>query len=384
MEENNNLSPAVNYARIIFKNKILIIIITTLVTVASILYSLFVVKVEYKSYVNLVPPRSTGSAFENMLSNVGSSLKKLGLGSLGGGGEGQSYEYMVILESRTVQDSIIKKYNLKEVYELEDDTTMRNVRKLFSKNCKLEFLETGNYVISIWDTDKYRAAEMANDYAQIADGIATKIDKEEADYNLFYLEKRLEYIDSAYKKIADSLKVFAEKYKVFAFEEQALSYSKSIAELKQQEMLAELTYDYAKEVYGASDHQTLKNKKILDKMRKQIDDILTKPGVAGNMTMNNAGEVAVKYANLYADFEAFTTIRAFLLPMIEKARLDANKNTRNLFVIDEAIPADKKDRPKRSLIVIGAFLGSFVLTVFIILLIDGYKNFMKKVKNSLS
>lgn len=383
-ENNNDISPAVSYAAVILKNKWLIIFITSLITVGSILYSLYVVDVQFKSTVNLVPPRSTGSAFENILSNVGSSLKKLGLNSLKGGGDGQSYEYMVILESRTVRDSIINKYNLKEVYDLEgEDTTMRIVRKLFAENHKVEYLETGNYLISVWDTDKIRAANMANDFADIADGLATKIDIEEAEYNLFYLEKRLEYIDSAYKKVTDSLRVFAEKYNVFSFEEQAKSYSKAIAELKQQEMLAELSYDYTKDLYGKSDYQTLKREKLLSKLRDQLKSIMTQPGIAGNMTMNNAGNVAVEYANLYADFEAFTTIRAFLLPMIEKARLDANKKTKNLFVIDKAIPADKKDRPKRSLIVAGSFIGGFVLSVFLVLVFNAYRNFMIKVKSTI-
>jgi capsule polysaccharide export protein KpsE/RkpR len=337
--------------------------------------------VQFKSTVNLVPPRSTSSAFENMLSNVGSSLKKIGLGSLSGGGSGQAYEYMVILESRTVQDSIISKYNLKEVYKLQEDTTMRNVRKLFYSNLKIDFLETGNYLISIWDADKNRAAEMANDYAKIADGLASRIDKDEADYNLAYLEKRLMYIDSAYKNVADSLKRFASRYKVFAFEEQASSYSNAIGELKQQELMSEISYGISKDFYGENDPQTLKQEKLLLKLRSQMNELMNSPSIAGQMTMNNAGNIAVEYANLYAEFEAFTTIRAFLLPMLEKARLDANKVSTNLFVIDEAIPADKKDRPKRSLFVIGAFLGSFVLIVFTILIIDSIKRFKIKLNN---
>ncbi|MDC1068157.1 Wzz/FepE/Etk N-terminal domain-containing protein [Candidatus Kapabacteria bacterium] len=379
-EDQNELSPAVYYVGIILRNKWLIATITFIVTVASIIYSLYFVEVQFKSTVNLVPPRSTGSAFENMISNVGSSLKKLGLNSLTGGGDGQSYEYMVILESRTVQDSIIKKYNLKHIYELDEDTTMLNTRKMFALNHKVEFLETGNYLISVWDKDKIRASKMANDFASIADGLSTKLDMEEADYNLFYLEKRLSYIDSAYKKIADSLKIFASKYKVFSFEDQAKSYSNAISELKQQEMLAELSYDYTKDVYGSNDFETLKREKLLSSLREQLKNVMVKPGMAGNMTINNAGQIAVEYANLYADFEAFTTIRAFLLPMIEKARLDVNKNTKNLFVIDKAIPADKKDRPKRSLLVIGSFLGSFVLTIFFILIINAYKRFIANVK----
>lgn len=380
-ERNNKVSPGVGYYITIMNNKWLIIFVTIIAAVGSVLYSLYGVEVQYKSTVNLVPPRSEGSAFENMMSNVGSALKKIGIKSLGGGGEGQTYEYMVILESRTVKDSIIEKYNLIEVYNIPKEKDSSNMaREAFNENHKIEYLETGNYLISAWDTDPERASKIANDIVYYADLLSTKIDRDEAIYNLNYLENRLMFIDSAYKKVSDSLQYFGDNYKVFSFEDQAKSYSDVISELKQQEFLTELSLDLSVEMYGENDYQTVKREKLLKSLRKQIADVQNKPGVAGGMTLQNAPEVAIKYANLYASFEAFTTIRAFLLPMIEKARLDVNRSTQNLFIVDRAQPAKKKDRPKRSLLVIGATLGAFVFIIFLVIIVRSFKNFLADVK----
>ena len=183
-QENITLSTFV----LLFKYKWAILLSILFMTISSTIYSLYFVEVQYKSTVNLVPPKSQGDAFDNIMTSVGSSLKNLGLGGFGGKGGGE-YEYMVILESRTVKDSIIKKFNLSKVYNIpEKEESM--LRKAFDANLALDYLKDGNYLISIWDTDKNRAAEIANEYAIVANAKAAEISQKETYFNLNYLEKK--------------------------------------------------------------------------------------------------------------------------------------------------------------------------------------------------
>ena len=96
--------------------------------------------------------------------------------------------------------------------------------------------------------------------------------------------------------------------------------------------------------------------------------------------MTNATDIGLEYARLYTEFETFSKVKAFLIPTLEKTRLDLNKNINNLFVVDQAIPADKKDRPKRSLIVVGAIFGGFILSIFFIIVFHRTKNLLKQIK----
>jgi uncharacterized protein involved in exopolysaccharide biosynthesis len=60
-----------------------------------------------------------------------------------------------------------------------------------------------------------------------------------------------------------------------------------------------------------------------------------------------------------------------------KAFLEANFNT--IFVIEKAVPAIKKSRPFRTLIVAASCFLAFFLTLFIVLLIEFYRNTLREI-----
>jgi uncharacterized protein involved in exopolysaccharide biosynthesis len=60
--------------------------------------------------------------------------------------------------------------------------------------------------------------------------------------------------------------------------------------------------------------------------------------------------------------------------MVEKTKLDEIKKVKNLFVLDFAVPAERKEKPKRMYIVAGAFIGAFILSIFILVLLRGFQN----------
>lgn len=376
--ENNQENVSLATLALLFKYKWVIIIVMLISAISSVIYSLYFVEVQYKSTVNLVPPKSQGDAFDNIMTNAASSLKSLGLGSLGGSGGGD-YEYMVILEARSVKDSIINKFNLSKVYDIPKNEETK-LRKAFDANLALDYLKDGNYLISVWDTDKNRAAEIANEYAAVANAKATEISQKEAVFNLKYLETRVQNLDENLKLIADTLARFSSRYKIFSIENQAKGYADIISELKSSKFMYEMMFDINKEKYGEEDYQTQSLKDIIKQLNKKITQTEDQPGVIGNFDMSNATDIGLEYARLYTEFETYSKVKAFLIPTLEKARLDLNKNTNNLFVVDDAIPADKKDRPKRSLIVLGAIFGGFILSVFLIVVIHRTRNVLRQVK----
>jgi len=376
--ENNQENVSLATLALLFRHKWIILLMMFIAGVSATIYSLYFVEVQFKSTVNLVPPKSQGDAFDNIMTNVGSSLKNLGLGSLGGGSGGE-YEYMVILDSRTVKDSLIKKYNLSKVYDIPEAEETK-LRKAFDANLALDFLKDGNYLISVWDTDKNRAAEIANDYASIANSKATEIAQSETVYNLHYLENRVTNLDEKLKLISDTLAKFSSKYKIFSIEDQAKGYADLLSELKSSKFMYEIMFDINKNKYGEEDYQTKNISDVITQINKKINQTENVPGVIGNFDMSNATDIGLEYARLYTEFETYSKVKAFLIPTLEKTRLDLNKNSSNLFVVDKAIPADKKDRPKRSLIVIGAIFGAFFLSIFFIIVITRTRNLMRQLK----
>jgi len=376
-----NTDTRFNPTFLLFKHKVFVITFTLIGTIASVVYS-FVTPMWYKATVNAVPPNVKDDA-SGGITGISSALKDFGLGKLGGK-DGESYSLMVLLESRVLKDSIIRKYNLPQTYDIPD-SLMSKVRKAFEENYEINYDKQGNYEITIWDTDPKRCAVIANDIVEILNGMAKKMYNWEAEAVLEFSEKRLQSTNAALEIIADSLKSYGRRYQIFSPQEQAAAISTALADIKAQEIQSEMIYEIYKTKYGENDPQTQMQKDIYNATRLKLIDITNKPGFAGDFSLLDASQVGIEFMRLYTEFETFAKVKAFLMPTYEKAKLDVEKNLKALYVVDAAVPADKKDRPKRALIVGGAAIGSFVLAVLGILLLNTYReyneNYKKFVKN---
>ncbi len=374
--DNKNIkTDGLYFIAVVFKYKWFVIVVTTIAVIVSVIASLQMDN-WYQSTVSVVPPKSSGSMLAGALGNISSTLKDFGLNKLGGKGGG-SYDFMVILKSRTLVDSTISKFNLHKVYDVPD-TKKSIVRKILYANMDITREKDGNYTITFWDKDNHRAADMANNFVLLANRLAMKVFREEAEVNLSYLEQRIAYSDSTLNIIGDSLERFSRKNLLFSPEDQARSTSMALAELKSNEIQLEILYDFYSQNYGSEDPFTILHKNILDNTKDKLAKVQTSPGFAGNFSIEDASEVVIEYMRLYTEFETFSKVRAFLLPLYEQTKLDAVRSTQNLFVIDNAIPAEKKSRPKRSLIVLGALFGSLVFSIFLVVFFNSYRNFKKK------
>ncbi|MDA3843398.1 MAG: hypothetical protein PF588_03395 [Candidatus Kapabacteria bacterium] len=337
----------------------------------------------YTSTVNAVPPKQSGDLLKSALGSMSSALKQFGMTKLGGSGEG--YEFTVLLFSRSVKDSMIKKYDLATDYDIPD-TAMTLLREEFGSNLDVTYEKDGNYTISIMSKDREKAAVMANDYIEITNGLAVDVFKSEAVFNRKYLERRIGVLDANITVTGDSLQKYSSKYMLFSPEDQAKAVSMAYSEMKAELLKQEMLYEMLVNKLGEKDYLAKSQLKLIAKLKAKIFESETTPGFAGNFTMKNATKISIEYMRLYAELETFTKVKDFLLPMLEDARLDENRNLQSLVVVDPAIPADKKTSPKRSLIVIGSVFGTFVLSVLFILLLQAYKDFKKKyalVKNSI-
>jgi len=376
MNDNNNISDSFYFWALIYKNKLFIILFTLIVTMASVVIA-YKLPVWYKSTINVVPPKSPVDS-DSPVSGISSALKDFGVTKLGSKGS-DTYSFTVILNSRTVVDSIIMIYNLNKVYNLPQ-TSMTKIREQFINNSEISIEKDGNYTISIWDTDRNRAAKIANDYVKIANNHASKVFKTEALVNVEYLDNRIATLDTQIDLVSAKISKFSNQKFLIAPEEQAKAVSKAIVDLKSTEIQYEMMLNINKMRYGDNDSQTNTYKNLLSEIRTKINDIENKPGFAGNFSLNQTADVSLEYMKLMSQYEVFTKLKSILLPSLEKSKLDLVRNAQNVFIVDEAMAADQKDKPKRSLIILGAFISSFIFSIFLLIMFSNFSEFRKKYK----
>jgi uncharacterized protein involved in exopolysaccharide biosynthesis len=361
---------------LLIKNKWIIIGFVLVVTLASVVISLLLPN-QYTAKVNTVPPKTSTSSMESLIGGLSSTLKDIGLAKLGGKTDGL-YSFLVILDSWTVKDSLINKYRFDTVYNIPKNK-MTKLRKKFEENLEITLEPEGNYVIYFTDQDPVRAANVANDYVEISNFVAQKIIQTEASFNRKYLEARIASIDTLVNSLLDSLQKYSGKNLIFSPEEQAKAISTSYIDLKASKISQEILYELYKSRYGENDPLTFSQKNILESLKQKLDEFENKPGYIGNFPLKSLTKVGGEFLRLYAEIETYSKVKSFLLPYLEENRLNEHRQMQYLIVLDKATPPDQKSKPKRSLIVLGSFFGSFILITFFIIVFDAFRRYKREI-----
>lgn len=354
----------------ILKYKYFIIAFVIIVTAVTALYW-FSQPNYYKASTNLVPPKTSGSAFESMVGNISSTLRNFGLSKIGPKTDG-SYSPNVILESRTVQDSIIKLFDLRKVYDMED-SEQDNLRKAFAENLDVSVELDGNFIVSITDVNPKRAADMVNKYVEIANYVAEKVFRKESKLNKTYLEQRLKSTDSVLTYLADTLQKFSRIYKIYEPEKQSIAVGEALIELRSEIIKQEIQLELMKNRYGENDPMTSMQREVIDELKAKLNDAENIPGFSGNFSLKNATKVGLEYTRMFSEYKTYTKVKAFLLPMLEEQNINLMRKTFAFIVLDSAIPPDVKDGPHRSLYLLGAFFGSLFLGILFVVVLFQYK-----------
>jgi len=323
-----------------------------------------------------VPPQSQ-DGLQGSLAAISSTLKDIGLSKLAGKGASENYSFIVILMSRSVLDSLIREFDLIKIYKAKNNS-INEARLLLEENLEISYEKDGNYFISIWDKDPKRSAAMANRIIEIANDVAIRVYREEVRLNMENMETRIHSTDSVINAIADTLERFSKRTLLYSPTDQAGAISKALSDLKSEEIKYDIIYEYYKNLYGENDYMTQSVQSIKNETRKKLVESQNKPGFAGNFAISDAAEEGIEFMRLYTEFETYSKVRAFILPMMEQTKLDETKKIRNLIVVDPATPAEKKDRPKRSLIIVSTIIGTFILAIFIIVIVYSYRNAREK------
>lgn len=371
-------SPTVDFLRFIallLRHKLFILLSVFVAALTAAIVSYFYMPNWYSSTVSVIPPKSTGG-LDGMMGNITSALKDIGLAKVGGKG-GESYSHLVLFNSRKLQDSLIKMFNLAKVYEIPD-TNMEAIRQTLGDNFQVTYEAEGNYTITVSHKDRFEAARMANVTVELANSMATDIYKTEAKMNLNYIEKRYQQNQESLNKATDSLRTFSLRYKLISPQDQAKVAFAGLGELKAEAIKQEIALNLLRSTYGEKDPATIAQGKLVEDLRQQAIKAETQPGFAGNFVLDAGAEIAIEYLKRYTDVEIYSKVRAFLTPMYEQSKLDLQRNSPILLVLDAAIPAERKSKPKRSLIVLGAAFGSFLVACMFVILRDRYANLKRK------
>lgn len=367
--------PTVDILRYLLRFKWWLLALVAATSVGAYLYARTLPEY-FKATINCVPPSQQMGGLGGALGGISSTLKDIGLAKLGGS-SGETYEFITILFTRTIRDSMIHRFDLIREYAMEGEP-MNDIRSEFDNNLEVQYHAEGNYEISIWSQDPQKSVAMCNAFVGYANEITNRIQRQEAEKSAFYLEQRIVMMDSVLTALTDSLQRYSRDYRLFSPLDQATASAKALSETKAELLKQEAILGILEQNYGKDDPQVRSTRTVVKQLGEQYERAQTQPGFAGNFALTDAAGVGASYLRLFADFEAHTKLKAFLLPSLEQAKLDINKTAPALLVVDQPVAPEKRDKPKRAFIALGAGVGSGVLFLLILMSIRGWRMMFRK------
>ncbi len=197
----------------------------------------FAIPARYTSTTRLMPPdQQTGSGLSMLASLAGGSEEGIGGGSLGAlagdllGVKTTGDLFIGILSSRTVQDDLITKFDLRNVYW---DRRWEEARiDLATRTNLAEDRKSGIITIQVTDRSRERAAAMAREYVEKLNYVVNLLSTSSAHRERVFLEERLAGVKQDLESAEKEFSQFASKNTAIDIQSQGKAMVEAAATLR--------------------------------------------------------------------------------------------------------------------------------------------------------
>lgn len=308
------------------KRKILIIVTSAGLVVSTVIA--FLMTPLYRSTAIVFPAATSTVSFSEQRNAKASSMDF--------GEEEQAEQLIQILQSSKVRDKVVQKFNLMKHYEIEDSDANKHYKLVKEYNSHILFVRTryGSIQIDVLDKDPQLAADMANKIVDLIDTVKNEMVMERTVPAFEINKRKKEQLEADKEAVLDQLDSLA---------------ALGVVPLEGRANLFQ-AYVEAKNPADKAD------------FKRRIDINLEFGAVFDGLE--------------YVRNEKIMKLADFALSY-EQAESDANTQFNHKFIVERAVVADKKDKPKRLIIMLLATFGTFVFMVFALLIQDKIRELRK-------
>jgi uncharacterized protein involved in exopolysaccharide biosynthesis len=346
--------------RVIVRRKMLIIKICTAAIVLSVCYSLSLDNI-YTATNRFFPPQkeNTSAAFSALLSQAG------GLAGLASGGLGGTADlYLGILKSRSVFDAVIKRLDLQNEFKKE---TIEDTRRAVEGVVKFKASKDGIITVSADSKDPRKAALLANTFVDELTRRSIQLYLVKAGGERDFLEKRLVVVRQDLKNAEDDLKSFQDKHKTIKVDTQVTVAIEGIARLKAEIVSKEVQLAALSSSRTGESSDVKELQAGISKLKSQMGAMVGSGGADSVIpAAGNLPALGVEYLRKMRELKVQEAVFEQITKQYEVAKINENKDSSSLQVLDEAVAPSRKSKPKRSLIVMLSTVTAFFISIICI------------------
>ena len=310
---NSSINQSFDLVSFLWNKKKLLIVIGVIAFIISALVSLLIEE-KFESTVTLYPAKTSSVTFNEVITED-QSVSKFGE-------EDEAEQMLQILESSSIRNRIISKYNLVQHYDIdiEGEYVNTSLNLTYSENINFRRNNNGAVLITVRDKSPDTAALIANDIAMLFDSSKNAMIHERAITDFEIKQVKLEKLKNEMRQLRDTM-----------------------SSLSSLGVVTNDAYQALTEAYVNSKNNTVKQS-FKEKM-----------------------EMTEKYGSVLKSFQVkveFLSERlATMEPSYEQAESDAKSYLSHKFIVEKAYPAEKKAYPVRWLIVVMSTIAALMTAI---------------------
>ncbi|MDP9159451.1 MAG: lipopolysaccharide biosynthesis protein [Acidobacteriota bacterium] len=363
----------------------------------------FLIPSRYESTARIMPPEQgggggallsllagrigSGSSGSSSSGGGSSSGSSAGLSSLAGdflGVKTSAALYTDLLRSRTVQEHIVDRFHLKRVYW---DWYKEDARKdLDSRTDVVEDRKSGVLKLTVSDTKRERAREIAQAYLDELDRLLSQVSTSSARRERMFIEQRLVAVKADLEQAEKDFSAFASKNTALDIKEQGKAMVEAAAVLQGQLMAAQSELQGIQQIYSPNNIRVKSLKARVSELQNQLQKfggtdaslVPDVPGAAASQdpypSIRKLPLLGVEWADLYRKAKIQETVFEMLTQQYEMARIQEAKEVPTVRVFDPPNVPEKTSWPPRFLIILGSTLLFTLGTAFLVITSERWRN----------
>lgn len=315
----------------------------------------------FTSTAVILPPQEQKSGMAAMLGQLGGLA---GAASSIAGLKNPNDMYVGMLQSRTVGDAVIRKFDLQRHYKEE---TMFAARRKLAAKANMVSGKDGLISVNVDDTDPKMAANIANQFVVELETVTRKLAVTEAAKRRIFFESQLVSAKELLANAEIALREVQKKTGMLQLDAQVKGIIANTAQLQGQIAAREVQLNTTKTFATANNPEVLRAQEELRSLKQQLAKLQVGGKVEnGNLMVPTAQipEVGVEYVRSLRDVKYAETMFELMAKQFELAKVDESKESSLIQQLDVAEPAEKKSRPYNTLIVAGGFIAGMMFGLF--------------------
>jgi capsule polysaccharide export protein KpsE/RkpR len=330
---------------------------------------IFLIPARYTSTTQLMPPDQVGAGLASTLAALtkgggggGSELGTIGTELLGL--RTSSDLFIGVLQSRSVEDDLITKFDLRKLY---GDRRIEDARKELSGRTEITSdRKSGIVTIKVSDHDPARAAAMAREYVDQLNQIVVTLNTSAAHKERIFLETRLGQVQQDLETAEKDFGQFASQKSALDVKEQGRAMLGAEAELEGQLIASQTQLEGLRQIYTDENVRVRSLQARIAEYRRQLKKLNGTPGTeAQDETDTNQNSepfpsirqlpiLGVTWADLYRRTKVQEVVFETLTKQYEIAKVEEARETPSVKVLDAADVPEKKSFPPRMILILSA------------------------------